>query len=163
MRNRMPGSTKARRDVNGGGASDTKQYASESDIGDRLSPEMGTRRKANRREMVKGIGRTKGTRHDDEKAATSATTFTISRYVWQPLLVCGRKFDLRLYVCVVSYNPPVAYLHEEGLARLAPRLYDMSPGGLRDRLRHLTNASISRKALGAELASAVDGSVPARM
>lgn len=94
---------------------------------------------------------TRGTKRSGKDGHEEAgSTFTLSRYVWQPLLVDGRKFDLRLYVLVVSYDPPVAYLHEEGLARLAPLPYDASPVGLRDRLRHLTNASLSRKAASAQ-------------
>lgn len=41
----------------------------------------------------------------------------ISRYIDNPLLIDGYKFDVRIYVAVTSYDPLVAYLYEEGLTR----------------------------------------------
>lgn len=38
-------------------------------------------------------------------------TYVVSRYLDQPLLLGGRKFDLRIYVLVLSYVPLVVYLH----------------------------------------------------
>ncbi|CAF1690940.1 unnamed protein product, partial [Adineta ricciae] len=39
----------------------------------------------------------------------------ISRYIDNPLLIDGYKFDVRIYVAVTSYDPLVVYLYEEGL------------------------------------------------
>ncbi len=38
----------------------------------------------------------------------------VQRYVTDPLLVNGRKFDLRIYVAVTSLDPLRVYVHEEG-------------------------------------------------
>jgi tubulin polyglutamylase TTLL1 len=43
--------------------------------------------------------------------------YLISRYVENPLLVGGKKFDLRLYVLVTSYKPLRAYQYVHGFAR----------------------------------------------
>ena len=42
-------------------------------------------------------------------------TYVVSRYLEQPLLVGGRKFDLRIYALVLSYMPLKVYIHRYGL------------------------------------------------
>ena len=41
----------------------------------------------------------------------------------KPLLLNGRKFDIRLYVLVTSFDPLRCYVYDQGLARLASRPY----------------------------------------
>ena len=59
-------------------------------------------------------------------------------YVRSPLLVRGRKFDLRLYVAVASLRPPRFYVCRRWYARLANLPLDGAP--LSERLAHLTVA-----------------------
>ncbi|XP_072766102.1 probable tubulin polyglutamylase TTLL2 [Anoplolepis gracilipes] len=64
------------------------------------------------------------------------------RYIENPLLIGGYKFDLRLYVCVPSYRPLTIYLYKEGLARFATEKFSLER--LDDPFRHLTNFSLNK-------------------
>jgi len=59
-----------------------------------------------------------------------------SRYVLSPLLHCGRKFDLRYYVCVHSLEPLVLYRHPLFNVRCANSKY--APDDLEIYQRHFT-------------------------
>ena len=69
----------------------------------------------------------------------------VSTYVERPLLIDRKKFDLRLYVGVTSFNPMRIYLFEEGLARFATHDYQNDAATLGDRFCHLTNYSINKQ------------------
>ncbi|KAK8782510.1 hypothetical protein V5799_016149 [Amblyomma americanum] len=66
----------------------------------------------------------------------------LCRYVDPPLLVGGRKFDLRLYVLVASFQPLRAYLYRRGFCRFCQLHYRTK--GLDNPLAHLTNVSVQR-------------------
>ncbi|CAM9216516.1 unnamed protein product, partial [Ectocarpus sp. 13 AM-2016] len=67
------------------------------------------------------------------------------RYVEDPMLLDGLKFDLRLYVAVTSFRPLRVYLHDEGLCRLATEFYRPDPPSFGNKFIHLTNYSINRR------------------
>lgn len=69
----------------------------------------------------------------------------ISRYIDNPLLIDGYKFDVRIYVCVTSYDPLVAYLYEEGLTRFATVKYDPNSRSIKNAFMHLTNYSVNKR------------------
>lgn len=67
----------------------------------------------------------------------------ISKYIENPYLINGLKFDIRLYVLVTSFEPLRVYLYEEGLTRFASEKY---VNDLREnRYVHLTNYSVNKK------------------
>lgn len=73
----------------------------------------------------------------------------ISNYISNPLLIERKKFDLRLYVLVTSYNPLKVYIYREGLVRFASEEYKyITQGEVIDeklsKFIHLTNYSINK-------------------
>lgn len=71
--------------------------------------------------------------------------FFINRYISNPLLIDGYKFDLRVYVAVTSYHPLRIYLYMDGLARLATEKYTTSKDCSNRMFMHLTNYSVNKK------------------
>ncbi|XP_040267763.1 tubulin polyglutamylase TTLL5 isoform X2 [Bufo bufo] len=69
----------------------------------------------------------------------------VSRYISNPLLIDGFKFDVRLYVLITSYDPLVIYLYEEGLTRFATVRYDRAAKNIKNQFMHLTNYSVNKR------------------
>lgn len=72
--------------------------------------------------------------------------FVVSRYIDNPMLIQGLKFDLRIYVLVTSFRPLRVYVYREGLCRFATKAYSMKEEHLDDIYRHLTNYSQNKYA-----------------
>jgi hypothetical protein len=68
----------------------------------------------------------------------------VSRYISNPLLVEGFKFDLRIYVAITSINPLRVYIYEEGLARFATQPYNTENDSINNKYIHLTNYSVNK-------------------
>lgn len=68
-----------------------------------------------------------------------------------PLLLGGRKFDMRIYALCTSYNPLTIYLYRAGFARFAHDHYDNTDTEnlciyVIDSDKHLTNVAINMNA-----------------
>jgi len=46
-------------------------------------------------------------------------TMIVSRYIHNPFLINGFKFDLRIYVVATSFDPMRFYIYDQGLVRFA--------------------------------------------
>ncbi|XP_039199719.1 probable tubulin polyglutamylase TTLL2 isoform X2 [Crotalus tigris] len=66
----------------------------------------------------------------------------VQKYISNPLLISGYKWDLRIYVCVTSFYPLTIYIYEEGLVRFATEKFDLT--SLDNIYAHLTNTSINK-------------------
>ncbi|XP_050524884.1 polyglutamylase complex subunit TTLL1-like [Daktulosphaira vitifoliae] len=71
-------------------------------------------------------------------------SYIISRYIENPLLICGKKFDLRLYVLVTSFHPLKAYQFNYGFCRFCSVKYNSHIDNIKNLLAHLTNVSIQK-------------------
>lgn len=70
--------------------------------------------------------------------------YVVSRYIEQPLLVGGKKFDLRMYVLVLSYRPLQAFVYREGFARFCNVKYSSDVDDMANPFMHLTNVAVQK-------------------
>ena len=68
-----------------------------------------------------------------------------SKYISNPHLINGLKYDLRVYVLVTSFNPLKVYIYNDGLVRFATEKYSNDPKLLSKKYVHLTNFSVNKK------------------
>ena len=73
-----------------------------------------------------------------------AEPYIVQRYIINPLLVGGKKFDLRLYVLVTNYSPLTAYLYRTGFARFTHHRYSHNPEDISNNYIHLTNVAVQK-------------------
>ncbi|KAI0229101.1 putative tubulin polyglutamylase TTLL9 [Lamellibrachia satsuma] len=71
-------------------------------------------------------------------------TYVVQRYINNPYLIGGRKFDLRVYVLVTSYYPLKMWLYRGGFARFSNTRFSMD--AIDDTYVHLTNVAIQKLA-----------------
>ncbi|KAJ8358278.1 hypothetical protein AAFF_G00017150, partial [Aldrovandia affinis] len=69
-------------------------------------------------------------------------SYVAQRYIEDPYLISGRKFDLRVYLLVTSHRPLKAWLYRDGRAASPGRA---SAGSIRDQYAHLTNVACSAR------------------
>jgi tubulin polyglutamylase TTLL6/13 len=69
----------------------------------------------------------------------------VQKYLENPYLLDGFKFDLRLYVLVTGFDPLRVYIHEQGIVRLATIPYVRpTDTNIHNTYMHLTNYAINK-------------------
>ncbi|NWX93993.1 TTLL9 polyglutamylase, partial [Nothoprocta pentlandii] len=81
---------------------------------------------------------------DDQKDETQVEVYVAQRYIENPYLIGGRKFDLRVYVLVTSYIPLKAWLYRGGFARFSKTRFTLN--SIDDHYVHLTNVAVQKTA-----------------
>ena len=71
----------------------------------------------------------------------------LQKYIANPLLIRGLKWDMRIYVAIPQMRPMKLHLYKEGLVRFGTDRYDTAQLG--NLFSHLTNSSINKYAHGA--------------
>jgi tubulin polyglutamylase TTLL1 len=97
--------------------------------------------------LINKLSQLKKWSRDPTKASQVPHTkevYVISRYIDNPLLIGGKKFDLRLYVLVTSYRPLKVYMYRLGFCRFCTVKYNTSVSELDNMFVHLTNVSIQK-------------------
>ncbi|XP_032304447.1 probable tubulin polyglutamylase TTLL9 isoform X2 [Coturnix japonica] len=85
-----------------------------------------------------------GVRTNEQKDETQVQTYIVQRYIENPYLIGGRKFDLRVYILVTSYSPLKAWLYRDGFARFSSMRFTLN--SIDDHYVHLTNVAVQRTA-----------------
>ncbi|XP_029013456.1 probable tubulin polyglutamylase TTLL9 isoform X2 [Betta splendens] len=85
-----------------------------------------------------------GTRSEEQKDTAPVESYVAQRYIENPYLINGRKFDLRVYVLVTSYVPLKAWLYRDGFARFSSTRFSLS--SIDDKYMHLTNVAVQKTA-----------------
>ena len=76
--------------------------------------------------------------HEGKKA----TSKIVQKYIENPLLIKGKKFDIRQWVLVTSWEPLDVYVFDSAYIRLCSNDYTLSD--LSDVYKHLSNYSIQK-------------------
>ncbi len=74
--------------------------------------------------------------------APQPESYVAQQYIHNPLLIGGRKFDIRLYALVTSYNPLQIYMYRDGFARFSVARYSMK--NIHNTFVHVTNVAVQK-------------------
>lgn len=97
--------------------------------------------------IMKPVGKSRGrgiSVINDVNQVSYGEIMVIQRYISNPLLLQGYKFDLRLYILITKFSPLEAFLYKEGFARMSTVPFSMNPDKLQNKFIHLTNFSIQK-------------------
>ena len=97
--------------------------------------------------IMKPVGKSRGrgiSVINDVNQVSYGEIMIIQKYITNPLLLEGFKFDLRLYILITSFSPLEAFLYKEGFARMSTVPFSLNPDKLHNKFIHLTNASIQK-------------------
>ena len=72
-------------------------------------------------------------------------TWVIQKYIENPMLIMNRKFDIRIWVVIPSWNPLKIYYYKECYFRFSCNDYD--PRVPQNLFSHLTNNSVVKKCI----------------
>ncbi|KAG5480714.1 hypothetical protein CUR178_05849 [Leishmania enriettii] len=143
----------------GGNTCPSKFIDASTTVSSKLSPGIVPCRRA-RTASLSRVRAANATLVDASAAETARSSYVVQRYMTNPFLLGGRKFDLRLYVVATSYDPVRLYLYREGLVRIASSPYtrttsaaasaaaaaDTALADVSDLRAHLTNFTLSKGA-----------------
>jgi len=69
----------------------------------------------------------------------------VTKYISDPLLINGRKFDIRFHVLVTGHNPLKIYIHSIGFIKLSSEMYDLDINNIDNVFKHVTNLGLNIK------------------
>ena len=69
----------------------------------------------------------------------------LSRYISNPHLIYGKKYDLRIYLLLTGHSPLKIYIYNQGVVRRASNNYNLDFDNLKNPYTHLTNVAINEE------------------
>jgi len=81
--------------------------------------------------------------HDDMFEATHESGTLMQKYIENPLLITGKKSEIRIYFALLSTDPWIVAVYPEGTVRLCSEPYDAN--NLDNPLKHITNTYQQKK------------------
>lgn len=81
----------------------------------------------------------------DNSESITKKSWVVQKYIENPLIILNRKFDIRVWVIVSSWNPLKVFYYNQPYVRFGAQDYDTSNIG--NLFSHLTNNSINSKML----------------
>lgn len=81
----------------------------------------------------------------EESSLKSTSEFVVQKYIDEPFLINGLKFDFRVYALITSAEPLSIWINTEGLARFATEIYEKpNAQNIDNRFMHLTNYAVNK-------------------
>ncbi len=91
------------------------------------------------------IGPETGTNKSGFANVRKTASVVAQKYVSDPFLIDGRKFDLRVYVLVTCADPLRVFVYDDGLVRFCTNNYEAPDAkNLHDACMHLTNYAVNK-------------------
>jgi tubulin polyglutamylase TTLL9 len=66
------------------------------------------------------------------------------RYISNPYLIGGKKFDIRLYCLVSNFSPLTIYQYRGGFCRFTSTRYKFDVNEISNTFMHLTNVAVQK-------------------
>jgi len=97
--------------------------------------------------IIKPVGKSRGrgiSLANDIAQVKYSEPVVVQKYLKNPLLLDGYKFDMRIYVLVTSLTPLEVFIYKEGFARLSTSHFSLNEEDLKNLYIHLTNTSVQK-------------------
>ena len=99
----------------------------------------------NKTSKVKKMNFSKKVTTDNNQTVNINDVYVVSKYIENPFLMGGKKFDLRIYCLVTTFHPLKAYLYQQGFCRFCNEKFSVDVSDINNIYMHLTNVAIQKK------------------
>ena len=99
----------------------------------------------NKTSKVKKMNFNKKITNENNQTINTNDIYVVSKYIDNPFLMGGKKFDMRIYCLVTSFHPLKAYLYQQGFCRFCNEKFSVDISDINNIYMHLTNVAIQKK------------------